>query len=471
MSGIHETIVRLSRREIQNAINNAQRQDRDYLDRQLAQQKEAANRRVNDLSHRLDQQNQRAKQYETRLAGLDQTLQQTRRQHCEKMEQLRQNFQNDVQGLNQRVDQLDDRLDNQRQEFLTRLKAQGDQFQHALDQHGQQLNQLSQSISQRIEQQEAIAGQWITALSDELDFIQKHYRHGLFSPGELNALNADLTLARNDMKQSVPQSALSLSRSAFHKACHLHDKLEYMETIWNTLYPVAAEAVSNAYSRIVSNKDIQLTLDGTSGETVALDIDYWTWNQRQELEDELKSLKKRLEDAPDTLSIADLEQMIGRAGQIPVILDDLYQQSLSRLIASVKRNDIQDQIRETLSTWGYDIVEATLKGETGEDFRGGHFLKLKNASGEEIVTAVEPEQDETEGEHRIRFNFYDQTPNEALRAERIKAIGDALKKEGLDVSPSQCLPEYRNKNAPDDLRDFNRCRQPLTPPLKKRSPS
>ena len=467
MSGIHETIIRLSRKEIQKAMNQAQRLDRDYLDRQLAQQKEAATRRVNDLSHRLDQQNKRAGQYETRLAGLDKTLQQTRLQHCHEMKQLRQNFQNDVNGLNSRMDHLDDRLDTQRQEFLSRLKTQGDQFQHALDQHGQQLNQISQSINQRIDHQEAIAGQWITALSDELDFIRKHYRHDLFSPGDIKALDADLSMARNDMKQSVPQSALSLSRSAFHKACQLHDKLEYMESVWNILYPVAAEALSNTYLRIVSNKDVQITMDGTSGEAVALDIDYWTWNQRQELEDELKSLKKRLEDAPDTLNIADLEQMIGRAGQASVILDELYQQSLTRMIASVKRNDIQDQIQETLSTLGYEIVEATLKGETGEDFRGGHFMKLKNASGEEIVTAVEPGQDEIEGEQRIRFNFYDKSPNEALRVERIKTIGDALKNEGLEVSPSQCLPEYRNKNAPDDVRDFSRCRQPLTPPRKK----
>lgn len=469
MSGIHETIVRLSRREIQNAISRAQRLDRDYVDRQMAQQKEEARRRVSDLAHRLDQQNQRAQQYETRIAGLDQTLQQARRQHCQEMDQLRRNFQHDVEGLSNRMDHLDDRMDTQRREILNRLKAQGDRFQHALNQQGQQLNQLSQSISQRIEHQETIAGQWISALSDELDFIRKHYRHGLFSPGEIDALDADLAMARNDMKQSLPQSALSLSRPAFQKACQLHDKLEYMESVWNTLYPVAMEAISNAYSRMVANKDIELTLDGTSADTVTLDIDYWTWNQRQELEDELKGLQKRLADAPDTLKIEELEQMIERAGQASGILDELYQQALTRLIASVKRNDIQDQIRETLGAWGYDIVEATLKGETGEDFRGGHFMKLKNASGDEIVTAVEPGADEADGEHRIRFNFYDQSPNEALRSERIKTIGDALKKEGLAVNPSQCLPEYRDKNAPDEERNFNRLRQPLASPQKIRS--
>ena len=85
MSGIHETIIRLSRKEIQKAMNQAQRLDRDYLDRQLAQQKDAATRRVNDLSQRLDQQNKRAGQYETRLAGLDKTLQQTRLQHCQEV--------------------------------------------------------------------------------------------------------------------------------------------------------------------------------------------------------------------------------------------------------------------------------------------------------------------------------------------------------------------------------------------------
>lgn len=465
MSGIHETIIRVSRQQIQQAISQARRQQTDYLEQQLAHQKAQARRREQELTNRLEEQHRRGVEYDKRLSKLNEGLQQARQQHCQEINRMQQQFQKDVSGLNSRMDGLDQRLDQQHQELLNRLQDHANHFQKELDIHGQQLDQLHQ----RITHQEATATGWTDALSDELAFIQNHYRHHLFAPGELDALHAELATAKNDIRNNFSEAALTLARQAFSKACQLRDRLEYQESLWNTLYPAAQEAVSNACQSISAHRDVPVELAPGQDEPASLDIDYWTWGARQELEDELNKMMEQLAHAPDTIGLERLQQMIDRAGQIPGILEDLYQKSLARMIASVRRNDIQDQIREKLANWGYQIVEATLQGETGEDFRGAHYMKLKNSLGDEIVTSVEPLANESGEENRIRFNFYDKTPNESLRTERINTIGDTLKNEGLDVSRPTCVPEYRHKNAPDDLRDFNRVRKPVTPPQKQRA--
>lgn len=438
MSGEWRSYVSVEEEELEDLRHKSQRADAiEAKNRRLERQSRQEQERNNRLERSMRQQEQRAQEHERRLTSLGQ----------------------DMQNL---AANLRSEMRSQRQEYLRLLDEQEQRMQSALQEQETRLQQnidhLAQSLEQRWQRQEDIAEQWVQGLQEELAFIRETYRHEQFSPGEVAALESRLNAARQDIQNQMPQAAVSEAREAFRQAVNLGQRLELIEMTWNELYERAQEELQEALTLAEEYKVNTLCMETANGqEEIDLDVDYWTEGGWQQVRDGLQRFKVRLVQEKDTFQCEDLRRIIGEINHYNEILPQLEDQAKTALIASIKRMDIQTQICDALADLGYNLVDSTY---AEEDFRRSYHLKMKNADNEEIVTVVQPQSSDQGVVNELQFHFYDQSPNDAIREERLQQVKASLQNEGMDMTPAKCVPEHQGANAAEEQRDFQQVRQP-----------
>ncbi len=480
MSGEWKSYVSVEERELRNLRKQSQRADAMQAEnRKLERQQRQEQKRNDYLERSIRQQENRFQEHENQLNSLGQDMQQLARDQQQGFDRQRKeyrkliqetadkqrtymdrNFQALQQGMDELAINLRSEMHGQRQEYLQLFKEQDQRMQTALKEQEAKLQQnidnLAQSLEQRWEQQEEIAKQWLHGLQKELDFIRNTYRHEQFSPGEVAALESRLNAARQDVQNHMPQSAVPEAREAFRQALSLGHRLELIEMTWEELYEIAREGVQEALALADEYQVYPLRLDAAGGQEMDLDVDYWTEGGWQELRAGLEHIKNRLEKEKDSLQCEDLRRIIAEIDSQSAALPQLDAQARTALIASIKRQDIQTQICDTLAGLGYTLVDSTY---AQEDFRRSYHLKMRNAEQEEIVTVVHPQEAEQGLVNELQFHFYDQSPNDAIREESLHQIQTSLQNEGVDMAPASCVPEHQGANASDEQRDFQRIRQ------------
>ena len=61
--------------------------------------------------------------------------------------------------------------------------------------------------------------------------------------------------------------------------------------------------------------------------------------------------------------------------------------------------------------------------------------------------------------NQVTFDFFDHSPNQQVREERLKLIREQIEAEGeMTVGRMECDPAYATTNGPDARRDFARVR-------------
>ena len=132
-------------------------------------------------------------------------------------------------------------------------------------------------------------------------------------------------------------------------------------------------------------------------------------------------------------------------------LAGIVAEAKTALLSSVHRHDLQEQILERLAELGYHLVDSTY---AAEDHREAFHVQLENGHGDQIVTVVTPGDRTQAFANELAINFYDQSPNEAVRQERLELIRKLIRGEGLELAPLRCESGYETGNAPAERRDF-----------------
>jgi len=356
------------------------------------------------------------------------------------------------------ADQVRQDLGTQRQEYLDLFEQQHRQFDEALRQQGavlqDNIDALADAMRQRLHNEQELASEWIDNLQQELDFIRSRYRHEQFAPGELARLEQRLQLARSNLSQGVYQSAIASGQEAFLQAHQLREQLELEELRWEHLRQAAHESATAALLFLDEHRLIQYQLD--TAQALEVEVDYWTEGRWQALRTRLEPILAQSSDPEASLSA---DELTARRAEADALADEalaLVAMARNAAFSSIQRRDIQEIILERLERLGYRHIDSTY--EAGDERRAYH-MKLRNGNGEEMVTIVAPTGEDFA--NQVTFDFFDHSPNEQVREERLKLIREQIEAEGeMSVGQMQCNPDYATTNGPDARRDFSRVRAP-----------
>lgn len=377
-----------------------------------------------------------------------------------RMSRLDTRLSHEITRVDERVSALADQvrqdLGTQRREYLDLFEQQHRHFDEALRQQGAVLqgniDALADAMRQRLHNEQELASEWIDNLQQELDFIRDRYRHEQFTPGELARLEQRLQLARANLAQGVYQSAIAGGQEAFLQAHQLRERLELEELRWEHLRQAAHESATAALLFLDEHSLIQYQLD--TDQALEVEVDYWTEGRWQDLRARLDPILAQSADPDVALSA---EALTARRAEADALADEalaLVAMARNAAFSAIQRRDIQELILERLERLGYQHLDSTYEAE---DARRAYHMKLRNGNGEEMVTIVAPTGEDFA--NQVTFDFFDHSPNQQVREERLKLIREQIEAEGeMTVGRMECDPAYATTNGPDARRDFARVR-------------
>jgi len=259
-------------------------------------------------------------------------------------------------------------------------------------------------------------------------------------------------LARTNLTQGVSQTAIGSAQEGFLQARQLRERLELLEMQWEHHRQLASESAVAALLTLDEHRLIEYRL--ANDHPLEVDVDYWTEGRWQQLRERVAQLRRQSEDVSSTLSLTEFQSLQSDAEAAREEALALVVVAKTAALSSINRRDIQESILERLGEMGFEHLDSSYEGE---DFRRAFHLKLRNANGDELVTIVEPAGDDFA--NRLIIDFFDQSPNEQVREERMDLIREQIEAETeIAVAPMQCEPAYASGNAPEERRDFSRVR-------------
>ena len=465
MSGVKQTYITMRAEEAQRLRDQARRCDSAAAqNRILETQNRQREKREHDLRDKIGRNEQR---YEQHVQRLGQDMQRMERDSRAELNRQKHDYQQGLkeaarlqqQYTDKSIQQLDNKiqqdLKTQRDEYRTLIQKQKQQFDQALQQQGDTLqrniDQLQQSIKSRLHREEDIAQEWLGALQEEITYINDAFRHQQFAPGELNRLQDRLNLINGNIKQQLFQAAVASAQEAYLQARQLREKLELQEMQWDAAWQLAQESATTALLLINEHHTIEYLLE--NNETFQLEVDFWSQGDWQKLQQKVDGYKQQLDNQSEGLSQVDVEQIQQACETAQDELLNLVDDAKAALLSSINRRDLQEIILEKLQELGYHSVDSTYEQD---DFRKAFYLKVENGSLDQIVTIVTPS--EQDFANQLSINFYDKSPNEAVRKERLELIQQQLNDHNLEVAPMQCEKGYESGDAPKQRQDFTALR-------------
>ena len=465
MSGVKHTYVSMRSEEAQRLQSQAKRCDSIAAQNRIL---EMQNRQREQCEHDLrDKIARNEKRYEQHLQHLGQDMQRIERESRTELNRQKQDYQQRLnetakqqrQYTDKSIEQLDNKIQQdltaQRNEYQTLIQNQKKQFDDALHQQGetlqQAIDQLQHSIENRLHREEDIAQEWQCALQEEISYINDAFRHQQFAPGELVGLQNRLDLVNGNFKQQLFQAAVASAQEAYLQARQLREKLELLEMQWDAAWQLAQESATTALLLINEHHTIDYLL--ANDETFQLEVDFWSQGEWQNLQQKVVDYQQQLDNQRDHLSQTDIESIRQACETAQNELLTIVELAKAAVLSSIHRRDLQEIILEKLQELGYQSIDSTYEQD---DFRKAFYLKMENGNHDQIVTIVTPtEQDFA---NQLSINFYDNSPNEAVRKERLELIQEQLKDQSLEVGAMSCEKGFELGNAPAQRQDFTALR-------------
>lgn len=241
-------------------------------------------------------------------------------------------------------------------------------------------------------------------------------------------------------------------REGFLQARQLRKQLELLELQWEQTRQLAHDSATAALLLINKHRLIQYQL--APAHTLEVEVDYWTEGRWLPLRERLAQWQQHTGSANTSLSQRELHTLQHQADAAQDEALALVALAKNAALSSIQRHDLQEVILEQLATLGFQHEDSSYEGG---DARRAFHLKLRNGNGEEMVTIVAPTGDDFT--NRVTFDFFDHSPNEEVREQRLNLIREQLEAEGeLAMDKVECDPAYAGSNAPEVRRDFAQVR-------------
>ncbi len=289
-------------------------------------------------------------------------------------------------------------------------------------------------------------------MQEEINYINDSFRHQQFAPGELTALQSRLDLVNANIGQQLFQASVASAQEAYLQSRKLREKLELLEMQWDAGWQCAQESATTALLLINEQQTIQYLMD--NNENFQLEVDYWSNGKWQALQQKVINYQQTLDTQRNSLSQKELENIQQACESAPGEIISLVESAKAALLSSIHRRDLQEIILEKLQGLGYQLIDSTYEQD---DYRNACYLKVENGNRDQIVTIVTPT--EQDFKNQLSINFYDNSPNEVVRKDRLELIQAQLKDQSLEVGALSCEKGFESGNAPAQRQDFTALRQ------------
>ena len=455
MSGEKDTIVNLRHLEYYRMMQSCSRLDnvensvRSNMDRM-------ASGLGTELNNRISSINTRHSKLEHHVSGMSQEMQLMEKEQSRHMREQTSILQQGLASLGQF-------MNNQRQEYTTIIREQGEQFHEALQIQGRMLEGRIRNIQKTLIQKEVSerdqAHQWFNDSQRYLDMIKNEYKHEKFKPGALNHIAIEMSMSHGNLDHGNYQAAIATSQQSLIRASELRLELEKLEMEWEAHLQGAKQNATEVLATCDAQTACRFTLEMDQGaEDVAGEVDFWTNGALSELRRRVEAQLKQL-GTPEDISLENLKASIALSDQWREQCLELAEKAKEALLASQLRNNLGQMIEDSMLQAGWELTDATYEGE---DFRGAVHIKMQNLPGDEIVTIISPEPGEGNTIHnKLNISFFDRSTNdEIFRQERLQAITGLLQEEGLEIGLPVCRQGTENQPCIDNAKlDFQKVRQ------------
>jgi hypothetical protein len=278
---------------------------------------------------------------------------------------------------------------NRSVDALSRYFAE--EMQRQRQQHQQNVQALMQRLSmyeQREQAKAEAARKWLKQSVAFTEYIQGQFDHERFLPGRLAKIVGSLKFAQNNLAQGFFESSLQTSQQAFLQLSELHLELEQRILEWQTEFARARSIVKQSIAELEQNATVPAL--GLEGEELSeqVDVAYWSNGRYRDLLDKCQHFLNMLSQEERSLST---EEMRHANHELLSIIQErfesiIYEARLNALNSQLRMN-IAEQALQALEVHGFRLSEA---GYVDKDMRAPFTAQLSNSDGSRVTIQVLP---------------------------------------------------------------------------------
>jgi hypothetical protein len=341
-----------------------------------------------DLSNAVQQMESRQRELEEALYTLDHGLNQVEADAMQEI--LRENtlcYERLIAVVGQTTADTNRSLDSLSRYVAEEMQRQRQQYEQNIQALMQRLNKHDQR-----EQAKAQAARvWLKQSVAMAEFIQGKFDHERFLPGKLARIIANLKFAQNNLAQGFFESSLQMSQQGFLQLSDMHFELEQRITEWQAEYERAQSILKEAIAELEENATV--TALGLEGEELPeqVDVAYWSNGRYRDLLDKCRNFLAMLSQEQGGLST---EEMRDANHELLSIIQErfesiIYEARLNALNSQLRMN-IAEQALQALETHGFKLSEA---GYVDQDMRAPFTAHLENPDGSRVTIQVLPAEE------------------------------------------------------------------------------
>jgi hypothetical protein len=346
---------------------------------------ENASRETADLNNALREMENRQRQFEQALSGLDQDF-----------DWMGADMIQDILAENARYyESLATIVEEANSDANASLTLLSQRFAGELQREREQNRRHLQSIIQRIETYEQkeqskadTARRWLRHSVAFADFIHAQLDHERFLPGQLSRIQRSLTFAQNNLAGGFFDSSLQTSQQVFLQLSDLHGELEQRIVEWQTEYERAFSALTGFIADLEMNAKVNAF--GLQGEELSeqVDLTYWSHGKYRDLLDKCRQLRTLMSQEQRSISTEELRRT--HSEFLPILMEKfesmIYDARLGALNSQLRMN-IAERALQALETHGFRLSQS---GYADQDMRAAFTANLENPDGSRVMIEVLP---------------------------------------------------------------------------------
>ncbi len=431
MSGLKKATVTLSETEYRK-LHDAQMRLR-FLERKMPAMLEEAQESSNALLwENLNLVRDRQQDYQELVDSFDDQVREVESETAQSLASYQENFYNSLQDVaGNLLDNTAHALVEQNQLFQELYAQEHDLRQQQVSRLEQQIATMQGNVQGSARRKSAYTIQWIEAGRKLASFILARYDTQKFSPGQIEKLEEELDLCRQNLNLGMLEAALLNAQQTYSRLSELRSELERKQSEWNVLYQTSLLTARRFYAMLANCQRLPaLDTDGNAL-PYQIEVDFWCGRKLSRLAEKTRNVVQHLEKNQAILDAAALNQLI--QSDFPALQDELDKLVVDARLAALNsqvRINIADLVVQALEQQGFALQEAQY---SNGDQRKAFSARVQNLEGSEVVIQVMPVPgDAGKNELQMLSLDKDQRTEHELR-QRAQEISRTLNQNGLVV--------------------------------------
>jgi chromosome segregation ATPase len=377
--------------------------------------------------------------------SLKSRLERERRKRKSDISRIRREFDSKIKELNKINNKLSAELREVNNELL-KTKGDIETIKKETQKNKQKINEIIANLNREKKEKKELALFWINNLNAQIDMI-KELEHEKFKPNELNRLLTQIELARKNFENGMYEAAVSSLQERYLDAVDLFEEVFLLQKEFEDLKAQALENLDELKSLLEAQRVVEYELEG---QKIEVDVDYWSEGRLSEIEKEISSLEKEINDK--NTSTKRLREILKYQEKLKEELINLSEKAKHNLFMYQARVDSANDIIDILDEMGFEAVDnALLK----DDKRKSLFVKFENESEEEIMVILSPKDDKNVA--NIMFDI--ESTNPKFKDLRLNNILKELNKKGVRVENFACTDNENPRNIINEFKDFEKVKE------------